>query len=153
MSGLTEKYLPAAARGLHGAIFLLFGLNGFFTFLPMPEMEGEAADFMGALVATGYMIPLIKTVEVVAGAALLLGRYVPLALTLLAPDIVNIVLFHLFLAPIGLPLAFLILALELYLAWSYRDVFRPVLSSFSRPTAGKAPSERFQYEIPHADVR
>lgn len=153
MSEINEKYLPAAARGLLGAIFLLFGLNGFLDYLPMPKMASGAADFMAALAATGYMLPMIKIVEIVAGAALLLGRYVPLALTLLAPDIVNIVLFHLVLAPMGLPLALLILALEIYLAWSFRDVFRPVLSGWSRPTARKQPSERFQYDVPHVEVR
>jgi hypothetical protein len=141
---------------LLGSIFLIFGLNGFFGFLPMPEMPGAAGEFMGALAATGYLFPLIKLVEIVAGLMILLGRHVPLALTLLAPGIVNIVLFHVFLAPAGLPLAALVLTLEIYLAWSFRDVYRPMLSARSTPTAKKRPAERFQYDVPtgrHAEAR
>ena len=75
------------ARTLLGLVFVVFGLNFFFHFLPMPPMEGAPAAFMGALFATGYMFPLIKGTEVVAGAMLLGNRFVPLALTLLAPII------------------------------------------------------------------
>ncbi|MCA9535998.1 MAG: DoxX family protein, partial [Myxococcales bacterium] len=77
--------LPTAARLFLGLAFTVFGLNGFLHFLPMPPMSGEPAAFMGALAATGYMFPLIKGTEVVAGLLLLGNRLVPLALTLLAP--------------------------------------------------------------------
>ncbi len=69
-----------AARILLGLIFFVFGLNGFFHFLPQPPMSGPPADFAGALVATGYMFPLLKGTEVLAyGVLLLSGRLVPLA--------------------------------------------------------------------------
>jgi hypothetical protein len=134
----------------------VFGLNGFLNFMTLPEMPEAAGDFMGALAATGYMFPLIKLVEIAGGVLLLLGRHVPLALVLLAPGIVNIALFHVFLAPAGLMMAALLVALQLYLAWSFRDVFRPMLNSRSTPTAKKRPIERFQYESPvrrHAGAR
>src|SRR4051812_26276512 len=118
-----------AARFLLGAVFVVFGLNGFLHFLPMPPMSGPPADFFGALFATGYMLPLVKGTEVLMGALLLSNRFVPLALTILAPIIVNIVGFHLFLAPSGMALPVLVLALELFLAWSYRSAFRSVVAA------------------------
>src|SRR5438552_2917073 len=122
-------------KGIHGArvvlgiVFVVFGLNGFLHFLPQPPMSGPPADFAGALFATGYMFPLIKGTEVVTGALLLSNRFVPLALTILAPVIVNIVAFHLFLAPSGLALPVLVVALEVFLAWSHRGAFRSVVAS------------------------
>jgi putative oxidoreductase len=112
-----------AARILLGLIFFVFGLNGFFHFLPQPPMSGPPADFIGALFATGYMFPLLKGTEVVGGALLLAGRFVPLSLTVLAPVIVNIVAFHLFLAPSGLAVPLVVLALEIFLARSYWSAF------------------------------
>ena len=70
-----------------------------------------------------------------AGAALLLGRFVPLALAVLAPIVVNILAFHAFLAPAGLPLPIVVLALESFLAWSYRSAFRPMLGANVQPDA------------------
>ena len=93
------------------------------------------------------MFPVIKVVEVVAGVLLLLGRYVPLALVLLAPIIVNIVLFHAFLAPGGLVLATVVLLSELYLAWSYRDLYRPMFTTRAVPTERKAPEQQFHREV------
>ena len=81
------------------------------------------------------MFPLIKSVEVVAGALLLSNRFVPLALALLAPSVVNIVVFHAVLAPGGLPVAIVVLALELYAAWSYRDAYASMLHARTAPTA------------------
>jgi hypothetical protein len=98
-------------------------------------MSGPPADFLGAMVATGYLLALVKGTEVVAGILLLTGRYVPLALALLAPVVVNIVAFHAFLAPAGLPLPIIVLALEVFLAWSYRAVYRPMLKARVAPEA------------------
>ena len=123
-----------AARILLGLIFVVFGLNGFLHFLPQPPMSGPPADFAGAMIATGYLFPLVKGTEVVGGALLLSGRLVPLSLTLLAPVIVNIVAFHLFLAPSGLPLPFVIVALEIFLARSYRSAFAPLLQVNAEPS-------------------
>jgi len=128
---------PAIARILLGVVFVVFGLNGFLRFIPTPPPPPGAAAFFGGLVAAGYMLPLIKGVEVVGGALLLANRFVPLAIALLAPNVVNIVLFHAFLEPAGLPLAFLVLAPELYLAWSYRDAYRPMLAAHVQPTKAR----------------
>jgi hypothetical protein len=125
--------LPTVSRVVLGLVFFVFGLNGFLGFLPQPPLEGPAGAFLGALGATGYMFPLIKGTEVVAGALLLANRFVPLALAILAPVIVNIVLVHALLAPEGVVIAVIILALELYLAWSYRSAFRPMLAARTTP--------------------
>jgi putative oxidoreductase len=78
--------LPTIARLGLGLAFLVFGLNGFLQFLPQPPMSGAPADFLGALFVTGYMFPLIKGTEVLAGALLLSNRFVPLALTYWPPS-------------------------------------------------------------------
>jgi hypothetical protein len=77
------------------------------------------------------MFPLIKGTEVVAGLMLLSGRFVPLALTILAPVVLNIVAFHLFLAPAGLAVPMVIVGLGIYLAYTERAVFAPLLRSRS----------------------
>lgn len=127
------RVLPFAARTLLGLIFLVIGLNGFLHFMPNPPVPPRAGEFMGALAAAGYMFPLIKGTEVVAAAMLLSGKLVPLALVLLAPVIVNIAAFHLFLAPSGFGMVATIVGLELFLAWAYRDSFAPVLRVNARP--------------------
>jgi len=132
MTNVSSK-LPTAARLLLGVAFFVFGLNGFLHFLPQPPMSGPPAEFAGALFATGYMFPLLKGTEVVASLLLLSNRFVPLALALLAPVLVNIVAFHGFLAPAGLALPLILLALELYLARSYRDAFAPMLQARTTP--------------------
>ena len=120
------------ARIALGAIFTIFGLNGFFGFLPMPPLEGAAGAFMGALAATGYMFPLIKGTEVLAGLLLLSGRATGLAGMLLAPITVNIVLFHAVLAPAGIALPLVIVALMAYLGYQHWSTFRPLLSGVAR---------------------
>src|SRR3954454_8108002 len=122
-----SKHLPTAARLLLGLVFTVFGLNFFLHFLPMPPAPPQAAAFAGALFASGYLFPLLKATEVVAGLLLLSGRFVPLALAVLAPIIINIVGFHLFLAPSGIALPLAVLAAELHLAWTYRAAFAPML--------------------------
>lgn len=128
-----KNLAPHAARILLGLVFFVFGLNGFLSFLPAPELSGPPGAFIGALAATGYMFPLIKGTEVVAGVLLLSNRFVPLALVLLAPVIVNIALFHFVLAPDSLALVFVTLALEIGLAWTYRSSFRGVLAPKASP--------------------
>jgi len=114
-------------RLLLGLIFTVFGLNGFLQFLSMPPPPQPAMAFFGAMAVTGYMIPLLFTTQIVGGALLLLGM-APLALVILAPVIVNIVAFHLFLAPGGLPLAIVVAALASFLAWAHRDAYRPLFA-------------------------
>jgi uncharacterized membrane protein YphA (DoxX/SURF4 family) len=144
MNTIVRK-IPTAARVMLGLVFTVFGANKLLHFLPQPPMSGPPAEFFSALFATGYMLPLIATTEIVAGVLLLSGRFIPLALTLLAPVIVNIIAFHLFLAPSGLGVPVLVLALELYLAWTYRDVFAPMLQARAMPPVPVASNTRLAH--------
>jgi uncharacterized membrane protein YphA (DoxX/SURF4 family) len=116
------KAATIIARILLGLMFVVFGSNGFLHFIPTPPMEGHSAAFIGALAATGYF-QAIAAFQVAGGALLLLGRYVPLGLTLLGPVIVNIVFFHVFIDPSGLLMAGIVSALALFLLWRYRANF------------------------------
>jgi uncharacterized membrane protein YphA (DoxX/SURF4 family) len=128
-----QNLLPALARLFMGLVFTVFGLNFFFHFIPMPPPAPRAAAFMGALASSGYLLQLVHGVEVAMGVLLLANRFVPLTLTILAPIIVNILAFHLAVAPEGLPIAVVALALEVYLAWTYRAAFAPMLRSRTQP--------------------
>jgi len=127
----TKKLAIAIVRVLFGLMFFVFGLDGFIHFMPQPTTpppEGAMA-FAIALLQSGYMFPLIKGTEVLAGALLLANVRVPLALVLLAPIVINIVAFHVFLAPQGIALALVLLAVEIGLAWAYRAAYRPLLAA------------------------
>ena len=108
-----HKAVPTAARLILGLVFTVFGLNFFLHFLPVPPAPPRAAAFAGALFGSGYLFPLLKSIEVAAGLLLLGGLFVPLALAVLAPILVNIIGFHLFLEPSGLPIPLALLAAEL----------------------------------------
>lgn len=116
------KIAVIIARILLGLDFVVFGSNAFLHFLPMPAIPGDAGTFLGVLFNSHYLIA-IALLEVIGGALLLAGRFVPLGLTLLGPIIVNIFLFHLLLAPSGLPMALMVVLLEAFLIWAYRSAF------------------------------
>ena len=118
------KYVIIIVRVLLGLMFVVFGSNAFFKFMgPPPEMHGQAGAFITALLSSGYMY-VIAMLQVLGGLCLLIGaRFVPLGLTLLGPVIVNIVLFHLFLEPTGLPMSLVTAAMSLFLLWIYRFKF------------------------------
>ncbi len=128
-SRTAGRVVTATVRTLLGLVFVVFGLNGFLLFMPgdpsgMPE---GALKFSIALFETGYMNPLVSGVQVLVGVLLLVNRFVPLALALLAPIVVGIVAFHVFLAPSGLVIAIAVAVAECYLAWAHRAAFRPML--------------------------
>ncbi|MBW2718360.1 MAG: DoxX family protein [Deltaproteobacteria bacterium] len=129
------KFAVIGARVLLGLIFTVFGLHGFFhfSFIPMPEMSEAGGTFMGVLMGTGYFMIVVKVVEVLAGLMILTGRFLPLGLILLAPVTVNILLFHIFLDPAGMGMAIFIIAMQLFLAWSYRDSYSGVLQANPTP--------------------
>ena len=124
----TSK-LSTVARVLMGALLLFSGLNAFLHFMPMPPMSPAAGAFVGALAATGYFLPMLKIIEIGVGVLLVSGRFVPLALTIAAPILVEVVAFHATLAPEGLAVPVLLLAAELYLAWTHRAAFASLLSA------------------------
>jgi uncharacterized membrane protein YphA (DoxX/SURF4 family) len=134
MSNVMAK-LPTVARIFLGLVFFVFGLNGFLHFIPQPPPPPAAGALFGAFAASGYLLALIKGTEVIVGALLLSGRFVPLALAVLAPIMINIVAFHAFLAPSGLGLPMVLVALHAYLAWAYRAAYAPMLRARATPGA------------------
>ena len=94
------KILTNISRFLLALIFTIFGLNGFLHFIPMPPPTGVAAQFMGAMFVSKYLL-FVFAIQLIGGVLLFIKRYVPLALTLVAPVIVNILLFHILMAPSG----------------------------------------------------
>jgi uncharacterized membrane protein YphA (DoxX/SURF4 family) len=130
-----SRIITAVVRILLGLPLFVGGLNGFLKFFPepKPQLPEGATAFVTALTNTGYMLPLIMGTQLIVGALLLTNRFVPLALALLAPFVVNSVAFHLFLEPSGRIVADIFLAMELYLAWSYRSAFRPMLAAKNTP--------------------
>jgi hypothetical protein len=140
MASTLRSKTVTAARLLLGLGFFVFGLNGFFGFLPSPPHTGAAAAYLGGLFAAGYMFPFIKGTEVLVGTLLLSNRLVPLALTILAPVMLNIMAFHLFLDPAGIALPAVLMGLQLFLAYSHRAVYAPLFAArgetASRETKG-----------------
>ena len=124
------RIVAIIARTLLGLVFLVFGLNGFLHFIPNPPPPAAAGAFFGALFATGYMPKLIFGAQVIGGALLLLGVAVPFALVILAPIIVNIIPFHIYLSPdpMAMGIALTVAVLEVFLAWYYRAAFAPLFN-------------------------
>jgi uncharacterized membrane protein YphA (DoxX/SURF4 family) len=111
-----------------GLGFTIFGLNGFLQFLPQPKtMPAPVMEFMQAMMNTHYLFPLVMGTQLVVGILLLTNLFVPLALVLIMPVLVNIICFHAFLQPSGLPPGAVLMLLELYLAWTYRASYAPLL--------------------------
>jgi len=119
---------------LAGVIFLVFGLNGFLHFIPLPVPAGIAGQFMGALYVSHYLW-VIFAFQVIAGALLLFNRYVPLAVAMLAPVIVNILTFHALMAPSGLALALFVAALWVVIFINVRRAFSGLFQARLQPRA------------------
>ena len=130
------KIAVVVVRVLMGLMFVVFGLNGFLHFIPEPKtpMPEGAAAFAGALMNTGYMMPLVMGTQLLTGILLLINHFVPLALALLAPILVGIITFHIFLAPASIAPAIVVVVFELFLAWAYRDAYRPMLAMRVTPS-------------------
>jgi uncharacterized membrane protein YphA (DoxX/SURF4 family) len=131
------KKLTTIARCLLGLIFVGSGIAFFLT--TPPPLEGAMADFFKGMAATGYFFYLLKGTEILCGLLLLSGLFVPLALVVLAPIILNIFLVHAFMAPEGLPLAIVVGLLEVYLAFfsaEYGPTIKPLFQL--RPSTQRA---------------
>lgn len=125
------KIATIVARVLLGLMFVVFGSNAFLQFMPMPPMSGPSRDFIGSMYTTGYL-QAIAAFQVAGGALLLIGRFVPLGLTLLGPVIVNIVFFHVFMDRSGIVMAVIVAAVSIFLVWRYRSSFAPLLHARPR---------------------
>jgi uncharacterized membrane protein YphA (DoxX/SURF4 family) len=118
------KYLSVASQVLLGVIFTVFGLNGFLHFLPMQMPSGDAGAF--AVLLAKHLAPLVFSVQLLAGVLLLVGRYVPLAVALLAPILVNILAYHVTMSPDTIAPAIVATILWLVVAYNARANFAGV---------------------------
>ena len=113
------------SRFVLGLVFVVFGLNGFLNFMPMGPVPALAGQFAAALIQSHYMV-VVLTLEILSGLLLMTNNYALLATTFIAPVIVNILLFHIFLAPAGLPIAAIVAALWVVSAYPYRVLLSPL---------------------------
>jgi putative oxidoreductase len=121
------KVATIIARVLLGLMFVVFGANAFLRFLPMPPIpQTLAGDYTRVLFASGYVY-VVGALQLIGGLLLLIGRFVPLGLTILGAIIVNILIFHALMAPESFPPALVVTALEVFLVWRYREAFIPLL--------------------------
>ncbi|MEO8703488.1 MAG: DoxX family protein [Kofleriaceae bacterium] len=127
--------ISTITRVLLGLGFLVFSLNYFLPFLPAQEAPPPAAmGFIGTFVTSGFLT-FVKVIELAMAILLLSNRFVPLATAVLAPIVVGIVMFHVLLAPAGMPIAGVFLALLLAVAWSYRAAYAAMLRARVEPAA------------------
>jgi len=137
--------LVTLCRILLGLLFLTFGSDYFLHFLPEQPISKAGGAFLEALLATGYLFVVIKVIETAAGILLLAGRFVPLALGLLAPIALNIVLYHVFLDPNGRWIGLSAGLLEAVLLVAYRQAFEAL---WAPQPAVKPSFGGFAYEQP-----
>src|SRR6266436_8834087 len=134
------KIATIIACSLLGLVFVVFGSNMFLHFIPMPPPpEGPARDFMTALFLSHYLY-VVGAFQVVGGVLLFTGRWTPLGLVLVGPVIVNILCFHVLMAPAGLPMAILVSLLALFLLWRYREHFAGLVKT-NAPTLSALPHQ------------
>lgn len=123
------KITVLIVRILMGLMFAFASITVLFKLMPQPEPTGNVKIFMDGMAATVYMLTTIKVIELICSVAFLSGRFVPLATVVIFPINVNILLFHLFMAPEGLPVAVLLMIGNLLLAWYYRDRYKAMLTA------------------------
>jgi putative oxidoreductase len=132
------KILNHISRFLLGLIFLVFGLNGFLHFIPTPPPSGVAGQFLGSMFVTKYLL-FVFAIQLIGGVLLLINRYVPLALTILGPIIVNILLFHSLMNPAGLGLALFVTILWGVVFASVRSAFAGIFQARVETTPVSVP--------------
>ena len=125
------KIAVLIARILLGLLFLVFGLNTFLHFIPMQLPPGDAGAIAGLMFKHGWS-SFIGVLQVIGGALLLIGRFVPLGLVILSPIIVVILLYHITLAPEDIGLGLIAAILAIFLIWAYREHFKPLFESTLR---------------------
>ena len=121
------KIAVVIVRTLLGLLFLFASITWFFELITPPPQTGAMKVFSDGLDASVYLMPTVKAVEFLCGAAFVLGRFVPLATIVITPIIVNIVLVHAFMAPEGLPIAVFTAFANAFLAYSQREIYKPLL--------------------------
>lgn len=121
------KIAAIIVRVLMGLMFAFASIVVLFNLVPQPELTGDIKTFMDGLAVTGYMMTTVKIIELVCAIAFLSGMFVPLANVVIFPINVNILLYHVFLAPEGLVISILLMLANLFLAYYYRDKYKYIL--------------------------
>lgn len=112
-------------RVLLGFIYLVFGLDYFLHFIPyQPEHTGSAAALKAGLMGTGYIYPMMKTIQIVGGISLLINRYAPFSAVMLFPISLNVFLFHTILAPSAWLMGVFLMVPNLFLGYAYRKYYK-----------------------------
>jgi uncharacterized membrane protein YphA (DoxX/SURF4 family) len=127
---MMNSKLTMVLRVFLGLLLLVFGANKFLGFMPAMEMPAPAGKLMGAMMESGYLFKLIGATEIVIGLLLLFKKWVPFALVVLAPISVNIIFFHLFLAPKGIAPAALVALLNIVLIYANWNKFKTLFQSW-----------------------
>lgn len=109
---------------IYGLFLLIFGLNGFLNFFPLPEMTEEAGTFAGSLAQTGYIFPIVGTLQVIVGILLTVNKFRPLALIVISPIMLNAFLLHLFLDPAGMAGSLVAIILNVFLFLAHRESYK-----------------------------
>jgi putative oxidoreductase len=117
------KIVTLIARILLGVVFLVFGLNGFLQFIPVKTMPTGLALQFGTVLMQSHYFLFVSAFQIIGGALLLINRFVPLGLTILAPIIVNIILFHALMDLSGFPPAIVVAILWCIVAYRDRQYF------------------------------
>ena len=123
------KNVNTVVRILLGIMLLIFGLNKFLKFMPMPDMDGAAKEFFDALLNSGYIMPIVAVVEIVTGILFLTNKYTALAAVVLFPVILNALLFHLFLDPAGMGAAALAMIMVIVVAFANKGKYHDMLQA------------------------
>lgn len=116
-------------RLLFGSLLLFGSVSYFFHLFPQPELSGSMKIFNDGINASVYLMPLIKATELICGISFIVNRFIPLTTILIFPITINILGVHLFIAPEGLPIAIFILLSNLFLAFSYKEIYKCLLVS------------------------
>lgn len=123
------KIATTVVRVLMGLLFLFASITYFFELITPPPQTGAMKAFSDGLDASVYLMPVVKTVELLCGTLFVVGRFVPLATVLIAPIIVNIVLVHAFMAPEGLPIALFVAFANAFVAYQHRESYQPLFKA------------------------
>jgi hypothetical protein len=120
----SNDKLIKALRMLLGFVLLVFSLNGFFGFLPMPAPPTAASEFLQSMDRAGFVFPLLYGVEILLGVMLLFNLYSALAILGFVPIALNILLYHLFLDPAGGLVGYITVLVEILLLTAYFSYYK-----------------------------
>jgi putative oxidoreductase len=124
-----SKKATLVVRLLLGLMMVVFGLNKFLEFMAMPESTPEMGAFMVALIDSGFVMPIVAVVEIIAGILFLTNKFTALAAVVLFPIMVNAFLAHLFLDPAGLGGAAMAIVMNVFLFFAYKEKYTELLKA------------------------